>query len=61
MANEKREEYIESEEEQAIYELAGQELTREELLSYVETVVNMQQISDLRLPGSMMRMNKKLN
>ena len=61
MANEKREEFIESQEEQEIYELAGHELTREELMSYIETVVNMQQTSDLRLPGSMMRVKKKLN
>ena len=61
MAYLKREEFIEAEQEEETYVVAGHEFTRKEFMNYLETTMNMQQITDLRLPGSMMRVNKKLN
>ena len=58
--DQRREEFIEAEEEQT-YVFAGNEFTRKELMCYLETVVNMQQISDQSLAGTMMRVKKKLN
>ena len=61
MAYLKREEFIESEQEEETYVLAGHEFTRKEFMCYLETTMAMQQISDLRLVGSIKHANKKLN
>ena len=55
MEDQKREEFIEHEEEEQTYVFAGHEFTRKELMYYLETTMNMQQISDQRIAGSMMR------
>ena len=57
----RREECIEAEEEEETYVLAGHEFTRKEFMCYLETTMNMQQLSDKRLAGSIKHANKKLS